>query len=144
MKNKNEINFEVLQAKVNLAAGHAYSAFANFFMLEMKKGNADVERTKTAFDEIDTFFKNVTEKQNQQKENEQKTADVNNILNGESNYWKDAVKFSESLVVDGIEEKFANYCKEHNFNHNERILFRKFLADAIEFKFTIATLKHLT
>jgi len=59
------------------------------------------------------------------------------------NFWTDAVEFSKRLVVDDIEGKFVSYIKEHNFNHNEILLFRKLLADAIEMNFTTGHIKSL-
>lgn len=57
-------------------------------------------------------------------------------------YWKEAVDFSKTLIVDDIEKRFADHCIERKFNHNERMFFQKLLAGAIEFNFTIARLKH--
>ncbi len=143
MENNNEINLKELRAKMYAASAHAYSAFAHFFTLEINEAKEYVEKAKTGFDEIHAILKNLSDRQEQKKENEQKVADVNDILNGECDYWKEAVEFGKSLVVENIEERFAKYCKERNFNHNEILLFRKMLAEAIEFNFTIATLKHL-
>ncbi len=64
------------------------------------------------------------------------------VINANGDFWKDAVDFSKLLIVDDIEIKFANYCKERGFNHNETLFFRKLLADAIEFNFIMAMLKH--
>jgi len=63
-------------------------------------------------------------------------------VSGSANFWADVVEFSKKLVVDDIEDKFVSYVKEHNFNHNEILLFRKLLADAIEMNFIVGQLKH--
>lgn len=63
-------------------------------------------------------------------------------VSGSADFWANAVEFSKKLVVDDIEDKFVSYVKEQNFNHNEILLFRKLLADAIEMNFIVGQLKH--
>lgn len=59
-----------------------------------------------------------------------------------TDFWKEAMEFSKELIVPDIEERFIAHIKQKQFNHNEILLFRKMLADAIEYNFTIAQLKY--
>jgi hypothetical protein len=85
---------------------------------------------------------------NLSKKNKNMSADTlvsppeNRPINGDFDYWVEAVKFSEELVVSDIEDKFVAYVKGKEFNHSEILLFRKLLADAIEMSFMVGQLKH--
>ncbi len=67
---------------------------------------------------------------------------ANNKIKKETDFWKEAMDFKETIVVPEVQQKFADYCKKRKFNHNEVKLFRHMLNGAIDLDFTMAILKN--
>ena len=65
-------------------------------------------------------------------------------MNNVTNFWSLANKFldQDGLTFSNLEDETVKYFNENEFSHNEKMLFRYSVQSAIEFKFTIASLKH--
>lgn len=62
-------------------------------------------------------------------------------INSEQDFWSEANTFAKTLVVEDIEQRFTDYCREHDFSHNEKQLFRRFIVEAISLNFVTSMLK---
>ncbi len=70
------------------------------------------------------------------------TDNMEEKINNDPNYWKEANDFIKTFVPEDIQKRFIAFCKERNYNRNEMMYFKILVGEALEFEGTMAILKN--